>query len=325
MSAKMMLSITNTHMVDSRACMSICLAPSHGGCYTVSCGLRRRACHYSVSLSRGIGPMGANADRRRRRRAPLTRERVLRAAIRLADKGGLEAVSMRKLGQVLRVEAMSLYQSRAPTRTTCSMASSIAVFSRGPSYRRKGADWRTRHARTARSRRCEVLARHTVGDRPDGRAGPNAGLVDTSPPRCGARQPAQGAGFSVAMAAHAYSVLLDSYIYGFALQETSLPVSNAGGAERAGGHGHTARAGHGVPVLRRAGDGIRLEARLLVRSRVCIRAGPDPGRPRDGAKRRLRLSATAGPSRQAARPGSPGHTPRTGRACRRGAMRRSRS
>ena len=54
--------------------------------------------------------MDANADRRRRRRAPLTRERVLRAAIRLADKGGLGAVSMRRLGQVLRVEAMSLYK-----------------------------------------------------------------------------------------------------------------------------------------------------------------------------------------------------------------------
>ena len=42
-------------------------------------------------------------------RAPLTRERVLRAAIDLADREGVEAISMRRLGAELGVEAMSLY------------------------------------------------------------------------------------------------------------------------------------------------------------------------------------------------------------------------
>ena len=42
-------------------------------------------------------------------RIPLSRERVLQAAIKLADEGGVEALSMRKLGQQLGVEAMSLY------------------------------------------------------------------------------------------------------------------------------------------------------------------------------------------------------------------------
>jgi AcrR family transcriptional regulator len=42
-------------------------------------------------------------------RIPLSRERVLRAAIDLADRGGIESLSMRKLGQELGVEAMSLY------------------------------------------------------------------------------------------------------------------------------------------------------------------------------------------------------------------------
>ena len=40
------------------------------------------------------------------RRKPLSRERVLQTAIRLADEGGLESVSMRRLGQALRVEAV---------------------------------------------------------------------------------------------------------------------------------------------------------------------------------------------------------------------------
>jgi AcrR family transcriptional regulator len=44
------------------------------------------------------------------RRAPVTRDRILRAAIDLADEGGLDAISMRKLGQALGVEAMSLYK-----------------------------------------------------------------------------------------------------------------------------------------------------------------------------------------------------------------------
>src|SRR3954471_22583498 len=43
------------------------------------------------------------------RRAPLTRARVLEAAVDLADREGIDAVSMRRLGQELRVEAMSLY------------------------------------------------------------------------------------------------------------------------------------------------------------------------------------------------------------------------
>ncbi len=50
------------------------------------------------------GPEAAPA-----RRAPLNRERVLRAAVELADREGIEALSMRRLGQELGVEAMSLY------------------------------------------------------------------------------------------------------------------------------------------------------------------------------------------------------------------------
>jgi AcrR family transcriptional regulator len=51
-----------------------------------------------------------DADTTTGRRMTLSRDRVLRAAMRLADEGGLEAISMRKLGQVLGVEAMSLYK-----------------------------------------------------------------------------------------------------------------------------------------------------------------------------------------------------------------------
>jgi AcrR family transcriptional regulator len=43
------------------------------------------------------------------KRTPLSRDRVLRAAMKLADEGGIKAVSMRKIAQELGVEAMSLY------------------------------------------------------------------------------------------------------------------------------------------------------------------------------------------------------------------------
>jgi AcrR family transcriptional regulator len=48
-------------------------------------------------------------ERRARRRPPLTRERIVRAALRLMDTEGLEAVTMRRIGRELGVEAMSLY------------------------------------------------------------------------------------------------------------------------------------------------------------------------------------------------------------------------
>ena len=53
--------------------------------------------------------MVTQADPNAAPRIPLSKERVLRAAVDLADRGGSEAVSMRKLGQELGVDAMSLY------------------------------------------------------------------------------------------------------------------------------------------------------------------------------------------------------------------------
>ncbi len=53
--------------------------------------------------------MTAQTDTEPVRREPLTRDRVLAAAVALADEAGIEAVSMRKLGSELGVEAMSLY------------------------------------------------------------------------------------------------------------------------------------------------------------------------------------------------------------------------
>ena len=53
--------------------------------------------------------MSTQTDPATQQRIPLNRERVLEAAVDLADRAGIESVSMRKLGQELGVEAMSLY------------------------------------------------------------------------------------------------------------------------------------------------------------------------------------------------------------------------
>src|SRR5215204_6399554 len=53
--------------------------------------------------------MSAQPEAAEKPRLPLTRERVLRAAVELADARGIEALTMRNLGQELGVEAMSLY------------------------------------------------------------------------------------------------------------------------------------------------------------------------------------------------------------------------
>jgi AcrR family transcriptional regulator len=54
-------------------------------------------------------PAGTGRAAQPARREPLTRARIVRAALRIMDEEGLEAVSMRRVGRELGVEAMSLY------------------------------------------------------------------------------------------------------------------------------------------------------------------------------------------------------------------------
>ena len=159
----------------------------------------------------------AERDRSRRARVPLTRERVLRAALDLADRGGLDALTMRGLGHELDVEAMSLYNHVAGKEDILDGLVDI-VFSE-IELPCDGGDWKDAMRRRAISAR-EALARHrwAVGLMESRlRAGPVNLGHHNSVLRC-----LREAGFSVAMAAHAYSAL-DSYIYGFALQQANLP------------------------------------------------------------------------------------------------------
>jgi AcrR family transcriptional regulator len=147
----------------------------------------------------------------------LTRQRALRAAIELADANGVEALSMRKLGQQLGVEAMSLYNHVASKDDLLDGMVDLVFGEIGlpPNDENWKAAMRQR-ALTAR----EVLARHpwAIGLL-ESRLRPGQATLQHHDAVLGCLR---RAGMSVAMAAHAYS-LLDSYIYGFALQQISLP------------------------------------------------------------------------------------------------------
>jgi AcrR family transcriptional regulator len=151
------------------------------------------------------------------RRAPLSRDQVLQAAVALADEGGVGALSMRKLGQVLGVEAMSLYNHVAGKADLLDGMIDV-VFSEIGLPPAVGG-WKSAMRARALSARA-VLGRHrwAIGLM-ESRKSPGPATLRHHDAVLGSLR---GAGFSVELTAHAYS-LLDSYIYGFALQEASLP------------------------------------------------------------------------------------------------------
>lgn len=161
--------------------------------------------------------MGPTAEPAPEPRAPLSRERVLRAAIALADAGGIGTLTMRGLGEAVGVEAMSLYNHVANKDDVLDgMVDAVFGEIELPAT---GTGWRSAMRARAVSAR-EVLSRHPWA----------IGLMEsrTSPGPATLRHhdavlgTLREAGFSVELAAHAFSAL-DSYTYGFALQESSLP------------------------------------------------------------------------------------------------------
>ncbi|MBE2318257.1 TetR/AcrR family transcriptional regulator C-terminal domain-containing protein [Solirubrobacter sp. CPCC 204708] len=156
------------------------------------------------------------------RRAPLTRERVLAAALELADAGGLESLSMRKVATALGVEAMSLYNHVANKEDLVDGLVDL-VFAEIDLPVPGAPDWKGEMRRRAVSVR-EVLNRHRWA----------VGLMESrmrpGPANLRSHNAVMGclreAGFAFRAAVHASS-LLDAYIYGFALQEASLPFDTA--------------------------------------------------------------------------------------------------
>jgi AcrR family transcriptional regulator len=162
-------------------------------------------------------PVATQSDLSVKLRAPLSRERVLRAALALADMGGIESLTMRKIGQALQVEAMSLYNHIANKDDILDgivdlVFSEISV----PSNR---VDWKMAMRQRALSTR-DVLLRHPWAiSLMQSRTKPGPATLRHHDAVIGSLR---AAGFTIDMAAHAFSVM-DGYIYGFALQQINLP------------------------------------------------------------------------------------------------------
>ena len=144
-------------------------------------------------------------------REPLSRERVLTAALQVADLGGIDALTMRRLGQELGVEAMALYHHFANKEDVLDGIIDL-VFAELP-LPSHDTGWQEamRHRGLALK---DTLARHprAIG-RMESRTTPGPANLRHHDAVLGCLR---AGGFSVAMAAHAYSVI-DSYVYGFAL------------------------------------------------------------------------------------------------------------
>src|SRR5918999_613620 len=163
------------------------------------------------------GELALQTERRAEPRIPLNRQRVLRTAIAFADEKGIESLSMRKLGEELGVEAMSLYKHVANKDDM--LDGMVDVVFDEIDLSSDGVHWKMAMRERALSAR-EALSRHlwAIGLM-ESRMKPGPANLRHHDSVIGCLR---DAGFSIEMAIHAYSAL-DSYIYGFALQEKSLP------------------------------------------------------------------------------------------------------
>ncbi|HEY9410847.1 MAG TPA: TetR/AcrR family transcriptional regulator [Jiangellaceae bacterium] len=154
-------------------------------------------------------------------RPPLSRKRALATAVALADAEGIGSLSMRKLAQELGVEAMSLYHHVTNKEDILDgMVDMVFGEIELPS---EGTDWKTAMRQRAESARAALTRHPWAISIMDSRTSPGPATLRHHDAVLGS---CRGAGFSVQMAAHAFS-LIDSYIYGFVLQEVNLPFDES--------------------------------------------------------------------------------------------------
>jgi len=165
--------------------------------------------------------MATKQTRAQSRRRPLSRDRVLLAALRLVDKAGVESLSMRGLAQTLGFEAMSLYKHVANKDEVLDGLIDLVVAEiEVPPL---GTEWRHAMRERAVSAR-RVFLRHKWA------AVLMESRLNQSPIRLRYGDSVLGllrqAGFTVPMAYRAF-LLLDSYLYGFIMQEVNLPFDQS--------------------------------------------------------------------------------------------------
>ena len=161
----------------------------------------------------------------RESRTPLNRERILRAAVALADEEGIESLTMRELGLRLGVEAMSLYNHLAGKGDILDGMVDLVVSE--IDLPADAVGWREAMRRRAISAQA-VFTRHPWA----------SALIDSRQSSGPARLyyfdwmlgTLRRAGFTLEMTAHAFSVL-DSYVYGFGRKRLNMSAGTDAGPE----------------------------------------------------------------------------------------------
>jgi AcrR family transcriptional regulator len=153
------------------------------------------------------------------RRRTLSLDRIIAAAVAVADDHGLGGVTMRNVGQALEVEAMSLYHYVA-TKDALLDELSGWVYTR-LELPVVGSPWRSAMEARCRSMRAVLRAHPWALGLIDTRRRPPATLLCHHDATLGCLRTD---GFSVDLAAHAVSAL-DAYVYGFVLTEVNLPFA----------------------------------------------------------------------------------------------------
>ena len=155
------------------------------------------------------------------KRAPLTRDRVLRAALELADEGGTAALTMERIGRRLGVEAMSLYRHvRNKDDILDGIVDLVFAEIELPADR---SNWRTVLRAQSISTRAALRRHPWAITLMESRMAPGPANLRSHEDTLTVLLES---GCSATMATHAYN-LVDSYVLGFALQEVNMPFSNA--------------------------------------------------------------------------------------------------
>jgi AcrR family transcriptional regulator len=162
-------------------------------------------------------------------RPRLSRDKVLRGALEVADAGGIASLTIRSLAQRLGVKPMSVYHH--VTGKEQILDGLVDIVFGEIALPVADQDWRSEMHRRSSSVRI-VLGRHrwAIGLM-ESRRSPGPATLRHHDAVLGTLR---AAGFSRAMTAHAYA-LIDSYVYGFALQEASLPFEGPEGVGEVAG------------------------------------------------------------------------------------------
>ena len=150
----------------------------------------------------------------------LTPERVIEGALRLADRIGVDALTIRKIAEEIDVKPMTIYHHVANKEAIIDgMVDAVFAEIQLPP---EDTDWRAAILVRCESMR-EVLARHPwAAPLMESRTTPGPATLRHHDAVLGCFR---GAGFSLQLTGHAYAVV-DAFLYGFALQETTLPATS---------------------------------------------------------------------------------------------------